>query len=80
MPNKDINSIFNAGEQFLDLPADVKEKFVWVPDRYLGWRSQRDLESVTGSLIKQLIAQFIPATDVHAEGSAIAIIAPVCRQ
>jgi len=80
VPNKDINSIFNAGEQFLDLPADVKEKFVWVPDRYLGWRSQRDLESVTGSLIKQLIAQFVPATAVHAEGSAIAIIAPVCRQ
>ena len=83
VPNKDMNSIFNAGEQFLNLPADVKEKFVWVPDRYLGWRSQSDLESVTGSLIKQLIAPFIPATDVNAGGSAIAIVASVlsvCRQ
>jgi len=71
VPNKDIDSIFNAGEQFLNLPADVKEKFVWIPDRYLGWRSQSDLESVTGSLIRQLIATFVAATDVHAEGSAI---------
>jgi len=85
VPNKDIDSIFNAGEQFLDLPADVKEKFVWVPDRYLAWRSQSDLESVTGSLNKQFIALFVPATAVHAEGAAIRAESriasdSVCRQ
>ena len=48
LPNQEIESIFKAGEKFLDLPTDVKEKHVWVPDRYLGWRSQSNLESVTG--------------------------------
>ncbi len=71
VPNKDIDSIFNAGEQFLDLTADVKEKFVWIPDRYLGWRSQTDLECVTGSLIKHIFAPFVSAIDVQVVGSAV---------
>ncbi len=52
VPNSDVEQIFKAGQKCLDLPTEVKEKFVWVPDRYLGWRSQSDLESVTGKHVR----------------------------
>ena len=48
VPQHEVDSIFKDGELFYGLPDDVKEKHVWIPDRYLGWRSQSDLESVTG--------------------------------
>lgn len=50
VPDQDIDTIFEAGERFLDLPTEVKEEHLWIPDRYLGWRSQSNLESVTGAL------------------------------
>ena len=50
IPQADIDTIFNDGEAFYGLPEDVKEEHVWIPDRYLGWRSQSNLESVTGSI------------------------------
>lgn len=48
VPQDDVDRIFQDGELFYALPDEVKQKFVWIPDRYLGWRSQSDLESVTG--------------------------------
>lgn len=68
VPNHDIDRTFDAGEKFLDLPTEVKEKHVWIPDRYLGWRSQSNLESVTGALNPWLIpccrATAAPRSDV----------------
>lgn len=32
--------------------AQVKEQYKWISDRYLGWRSQSDLESVTGTAVQ----------------------------
>lgn len=48
VPQDEVDRIFQDGELFYALPNEVKQKFVWIPDRYLGWRSQSDLESVTG--------------------------------
>ncbi|KAK9803831.1 hypothetical protein WJX73_004943 [Symbiochloris irregularis] len=33
----------------MHLPREVKEKFSWIPDRYLGWRSPDNIETVTGN-------------------------------
>lgn len=49
IPQDLIDRIFTAGHRFLALDKAVKEKHVWIPDRYLGWRSQDNLESVTGN-------------------------------
>lgn len=54
VPTAEVESIFKSGEKFLDLPTKVKEKHVWIPDRYLGWRSQTNLESVTGALVADM--------------------------
>jgi isopenicillin N synthase-like dioxygenase len=54
VPTAEVESIFKSGEKFLDLPTEVKEKHVWIPDRYLGWRSQTNLESVTGALVADM--------------------------
>ncbi|KAK9834460.1 hypothetical protein WJX74_002175 [Apatococcus lobatus] len=49
VPQKEIEEAFAAGQSFYDLPDEVKQEFKWIPDRYLGWRSQSDLASVTGN-------------------------------
>lgn len=48
IPQEEIELAFAAGQRFYDLPERVKQQFSWIPDRYLGWRSQSDLETVTG--------------------------------
>ena len=60
IPQQQIDRIFEAGHKFMDLDEDVKEKFKWIPDRYLGWRSQRDLESVTGATWLCALVQLLP--------------------
>ena len=47
-----IDALFAAGHKFMELDSEVKNRYAWVPDRYLGWRSQTDLESVTGMLTR----------------------------
>ena len=46
--HEEIEEAFAAGQSFYDLPDEVKQNFRWIPDRYLGWRSQSDLATVTG--------------------------------
>ena len=60
----EVERVFKAGEKFLALPEEAKQKYVWIPDRYLGWRSQTDLESVTGNLDFQGLLLCNPAAVV----------------
>ena len=49
IPSSILDKVFAAGHEFLALPTEAKQEHVWIPDRYLGWRSQADLKSVTGA-------------------------------
>ena len=57
IPQDDIEESFSAGQSFYDLPDKVKQEFSWIPDRYLGWRSQADLATVTGQLPRRRVCK-----------------------
>ena len=44
-----IHDVFAAGHKFMGLDNEVKKKYCFIPDRYLGWRSPDNIESVTGA-------------------------------
>lgn len=49
VPQDLIDRAFAAGSDFQDLDRATKEEHKWIPDRYLGWRSHDNLETVTGN-------------------------------
>jgi hypothetical protein len=49
IPQQDIDRAFALGRTFKDLSREVKAKYPFNPDSYLGWRGPDELETVTGA-------------------------------
>jgi hypothetical protein len=46
---EEIDKAFATGRAFLEQPKEVKERYPFNPDTYLGWRGPDELETVTGA-------------------------------